>query len=223
MLEVRATAAQVRRAYDAYSYFYGRLLAPFHRATSRALLERARIGPRDRVLEVAIGPATSFDETCRRTSAVAVGIDLSWKMLQAAGRKLQRHAVGNAALVQADARFLPFRDQCLDVVLSSHFLELLPAAEMGRVVGEFYRVLRPGGRLVLASMSKPQDQGRSLWERIYRLLPAPLTAYLLGACRPVFAAAAVGEQGFTHVQREYCRGTIRSEVVSAEKPVAGRG
>ena len=218
MIAARATAAQVRRAYDAYSYFYGLLLAPLHRATSRVMLERARIGPHDRILEVAIGPATSFDQSCRRTNAAAIGLDLSGKMLRAAARKLRRRGIPNAALAQADARSMPFRDGCFDVVLSGHFLDLLPAKEIDRVVGEFYRVLKPGGRLVLANMSKPEDQGRSSWERLYGLLPASLSAYLLGACRPVFTVSAVREQGFINVQREYCRGMIRSEVVSASKP-----
>lgn len=220
MIEARASTAQVRRAYDAYSYFYGLVLAPWHRATCRTVLERAGIGPQDRVLEVAIGPATSFDETCRWTSTLAVGVDLSGKMLRAAARKLRKRGTRNAALVQADARFLPFRDQCFDVVLSSHFLDLLPAREIDRVVGEFYRVLKPGGRLALANMSKPEDRGRSLWERLYGLLPAALSAFLLGACRPVFSAGIVQQQGFADVRREYCRGMIRSEVVSAKKPPA---
>lgn len=218
MIEARATTAQVRRAYDAFSHVYGLLLAPLHRATSRAALQRARIGSEDRVLEVAIGPATSFDETCRLTSVTAVGIDLSWKMLRAAGRKLRKREVRNAVLIQADARFLPFGSDSFEVVVSSHLLELLPSEEIRRVMGEFYRVLKPGGRLVLANMSKQEDWGRSLWERAYALLPPALTAYLLGTCRPVFATVTVKEHGFTKARREYFAGALQSEIVVAEKP-----
>jgi ubiquinone/menaquinone biosynthesis C-methylase UbiE len=219
MIEVRATTAQVRRAYDAFSWIYGLLLSPLHRATNKIVLERARIGLHDRVLEVAIGPATSFVEVCGLTGTAAVGVDLSLAMLRAAQSKLKRHAVPTPLLVQADARALPFRTESFDVVLSSHFLDLLSVEDINRVSGEFYRVLKPGGRLALANMSKLDEDKQTLWERAYHRLPASLTAYLLGACRPVFAAEWVREHGFANVKREYCRGAIRSEILSAKKPV----
>lgn len=112
---------------------------------------------------------------------------------------------------QADG--LPFSDESFDIVLSSHFLDLLATEDIIVVVG-----LKPAGRLVLANISKERERGLTLSERLYTLLPTCCTAYLLGACRPVFASEFLKTWGFVNIRREFFSRYIRSEVVTAENP-----
>ncbi len=72
-------------------------------------------------------------------------VDLSDRMLE--------HAVRNAAdngldidFMQADAMDLPFEDSRFDAVVSDYMLWTVPDPE--RVISEWYRVLKPGCRLV---------------------------------------------------------------------------
>lgn len=51
--------------------------------------------------------------------------------------------------VQADAIRLPFRDNCLDGIISSFFWEHILPEDKDRMLKEFYRVLKPGGKVVL--------------------------------------------------------------------------
>ena len=45
---------------------------------------------------------------------------------------------------------LPFEDASADLVYASHILEHFPHAQTGELLGEWRRILRPGGRLLVA-------------------------------------------------------------------------
>ncbi|AXE39062.1 class I SAM-dependent methyltransferase [Acidipropionibacterium virtanenii] len=70
--------------------------------------------------------------------------DLAPRMLDVARRHLP-----DAALRGGDATSLPFDDRSFDLVICAAALHLMPDTEA--VVGEWARVLRPGGRAVTAA------------------------------------------------------------------------
>ncbi len=53
---------------------------------------------------------------------------------------------GNRADVASDAAFMPFADECVDTILCTEVLEHV--ADPERVVGEFARILKPGGIII---------------------------------------------------------------------------
>jgi SAM-dependent methyltransferase len=92
------------------------------------------------VLEVGCGGG-QCTRWLRAHGARAVGLDLSAGMLRAGGR--------GVALVQADARRLPFADAVFDLACSAY--GAVPfVADPGLVMHEVARVLRPGGRWVFS-------------------------------------------------------------------------
>lgn len=97
------------------------------------------------VLEVAIG--TGLNLPLHPGDARITGIEWSAPMLQhtrARADELDRHV----RLVQADARALPFPDESFDTALCTFSLCAIPDEPVA--VAEMYRVLRPGGLLLLA-------------------------------------------------------------------------
>jgi len=86
------------------------------------------------------------------------GIDLSENMLNEAAETLGREGL-SFTLKRADVRRLPFEDSQFDIVASAHVIEHLPRPEI--VVREMWRVLKPGGRLVL-SVTQPSIFGALL-------------------------------------------------------------
>ena len=82
-------------------------------------------------------------------------------------RKLEGNQ-GARALCRGDALSLPFPDAAFDGVLNCYLLDLLEEAEISRALAEFGRVLRPGGRLITASMGEPVVGWRELWNWAYR-------------------------------------------------------
>lgn len=69
-----------------------------------------------------------------------IGIDLSFKSLKG----LNNYLFG----LQADATNIPLADQSVDGIISSYFWEHIPAGIKDKMLLEFKRVLKPGGKLV---------------------------------------------------------------------------
>ncbi len=79
----------------------------------------------------------------------ALGIDRSSEMLRLARAKL--HDRGNTDLRQADLYALPMADAAADVAILHHVLHF--AQQPGAAIAEAARVLRPGGRLLIADFA----------------------------------------------------------------------
>jgi ubiquinone/menaquinone biosynthesis C-methylase UbiE len=122
--------------------FYRRV----HRAVLR-VLDDAPVRNAYRVLDLGCGTAQlTADLAARFPGAHVVGLDLSADMLAVARRRL-----AGPSLLRANVYALPLADGVLDLVTStiSYHWYLEPA----RALAEVRRVLRPGGRFVLATMA----------------------------------------------------------------------
>lgn len=220
MIEAAASTEQVRNVYDLWSSTYDLIAGPFERAARRAAVEKAAIQPTDAVLEVAVGTGETFLEVVTRggPSSIAWGVDLSSRMLARTRSRLNRVDRSNWALCRADARQLPFADGAFDVVLNDYMLDLIPLADLPIVMHEFFRLLRPSGRMVLVNFSKADASKRTWWERMYRRMPKRCAAYLLGGCRPVVMAPLAEQAGFRDVSREFRPSLfLPTEIVVARK------
>lgn len=220
MIKTVPAASEIRRTYDLWSAFYGWFSLAVKRGIFRRAFERVAIRPGEKVLEVAVGPGVAFVEILRRVGrdAIVHGVDFSPKMLAKAQQRARAAGYANFRLQQADARQLPFGDDTFDVLFNSYMFDLLPIPDMSQVLGEFHRVLRPGGRLVLVNLSKRDESALTLWERLYRRLPPRWAARILGGCRPVLTAGLVRATGFIEVEREFIPHRLATELVSARKP-----
>jgi SAM-dependent methyltransferase len=100
-----------------------------------------------RILEVGCGPGSDIPSLGSASNGDVVGVDLSATMLAAAGRSLAGSS-SPCLLVQADAARLPFPDGAFDGVRAERVLQHCP--DPRSCVAEFARVVRIGGRIVLA-------------------------------------------------------------------------
>jgi ubiquinone/menaquinone biosynthesis C-methylase UbiE len=210
----------IQRAYDRRKWVYSKTIAKVEWPYHQRALQLANIQTGESVLEVAVGPGLTLLELARQvgTGAPIHGVDLSPGMLDMTRLRLGREGFTNVDLRQADARRLPFADAQFDVLYNAYMLDIIPEEDMQPILSEFYRVLKPGGRLVLLNMSKMHIQSQDARERLYKYLPRVLTLYLLGACRPVFMSPTAQSAGFVQVNRVYMAGPAPSEIVTALKP-----
>ena len=211
----------IQRAYDRRKWVYSKTIAVVEWPYHLQAMEQAAIQPGEAVLEVAVGPGLALKELARRVGPRTTihGADLSPGMLDMTRQRLSKAGFSRLDLRQSDARRLPFKDAQFDVVYNAYMLDLIPEADMAGILAEFKRVLKPGGRMVLLNMSKPNLEAKDSRERLYKLLPRVLTLYLLGACRPVLMEPAVHQAGFLDVNRVFIGGRAPSEIVSAHKPL----
>jgi ubiquinone/menaquinone biosynthesis C-methylase UbiE len=120
-------------------------------------------------LEVAIGTGLNlgfYPDGVRLT-----GVDFSPAMLQQARDRAR--ALGRAVeLREGDAQALEFADGSFDTVVCTFSLCGIP--DVGQAVGEMWRVLRPGGRLLLADHVAGSVWPTRAVQRLLELVTVPL-------------------------------------------------
>jgi ubiquinone/menaquinone biosynthesis C-methylase UbiE len=147
------------RAYELLSVavFAGR-----RRRTFGRLADLAGVTPGDRVLDVGCGPGylTALAAEAAAPGGSAVGIDPSVPMVDQA-RRLRGAANCSFEVGRAEALDVP--DGAFDVVVSSLAVHHIPEAVRATAFAEVFRVLRPGGRVLLADFRPPGSRlGRHL-------------------------------------------------------------
>jgi ubiquinone/menaquinone biosynthesis C-methylase UbiE len=114
------------------------------------LIDRGADGPDALVLDVATGTGRLPLALLRLSlfSGTVVGVDLAPRMLAIAAEKLAAAGLADRApLLHHAATPLPFADASFDAVCLLEALEFLPDADLA--IAELYRVLRPGGTVLL--------------------------------------------------------------------------
>lgn len=131
----------------------------------RAAVELADPRSGDRVLDLGTGTGALLRELARSGArpAEVVGIDASTRMLE---RARSARLPGEWGLQLADARRLTFSDDRFSLVFAAYLLNVLSDEDGQAALSEAYRVLVPGGRLVVVTPVEPA----SLLARPYRWL-----------------------------------------------------
>ncbi len=172
------TPGPTRGFFDAWSRVYDFPLV--QRATYRpvhdAVLDVLATEPCARVLDVGCGTGR-LAERLAGAPAVrrVVGCDFSAGMLAHAAERLApaaRAAPGRVALVRGDATRLPFADAGFDAAVSTEAFHWFP--DQDAALRDLYRVLRPGGRLLLALVSPPFEIIADAFEIGMRIVGQPL-------------------------------------------------
>ncbi|NLC70903.1 MAG: class I SAM-dependent methyltransferase [Desulfuromonadaceae bacterium] len=138
---------------DKYEQWFATPLGKIVRETElNLLLEYLAPAPGERILDAGCGTGI-FTTDFLAAGAEVVGMDISAAMLQTAARKATRISKEKDFLaVKGNILDLPFLDGTFDKVISNTALEFI--AEGNEAVGELFRVLKPGGLLVIATLNR---------------------------------------------------------------------
>jgi ubiquinone/menaquinone biosynthesis C-methylase UbiE len=162
--------------------------------------EALSAGLGDRVLDAGCGPGFYVAETLERVGpdGSVVGVDASAPMLALAAKRCEGHA--NVGFEEGDVTALPAADASFDRALSVQVLEYV--ADIPAALAELFRVLRPGGRLLLWDV----DWTTVSWHseepaRMRRFLDA-WDEHLTDPALPRTLSASMREAGFQDVEMQ---------------------
>jgi ubiquinone/menaquinone biosynthesis C-methylase UbiE len=212
MTEARLDKSKVPDTYRRIAALYDAWARLTESRARDRCLELAAIRDGESVLEVAVGTGLAFEKIIEANpSGRNEGIDLTDAMLARAEARARKTGSGNFRLSVGDAYDLEFGDDSFDVVVNNYMFDLLPEQDFPRVLSEFRRVLRPGGRLVIVNMTTGERWYNGIWSLIYSINPA-----VLGGCRGVSLVTHLQAAGFTGIEREYLsQVTFPSEIIAA--------
>lgn len=108
------------------------------------------------ILDIATGTGDfAFEAFSRIKPDRMVGVDISGKMLDIARKKLEKKNIGNRInFLQGDAESLKFESQTFDAVTVAFGVRNFENLEKG--LAEIFRVLKPGGTLVVLEFGQPK-------------------------------------------------------------------
>lgn len=151
------------------------------------------------------------------SSAGYIGYDVSPVMVGLAERRLEAYAERAQVILSDGVVQFPLPDLSVDRVVSSYVLDLLSEKDIRRFFLEAHRVLAPGGRICLASLTTGSTLlsriVSSLWTAVFQLSPATV-----GGCRPVHLDAFVDHHHWQVAhQRVVAPYGVPSEVLVLDK------
>lgn len=128
-----------------------------HRVWKRFTIDKSEVRKGQKVLDLAGGTgdlAMVFAKLVGSEGQVILA-DINDSMLRVGRDKLRNKGViNNIEYVQANAEMLPFADNYFDCITISFGLRNVTNKD--RALMSMYRVLKPGGRLLILEFSKPQ-------------------------------------------------------------------
>lgn len=165
---------------DRYDLMNDLLSLGIHRFWKRFAIGLVAVKPGQRALDLAGGTG---DLASRLAQAVGSGgqvvlADINFSMLEAGRKRLTDSGiVGNIAYVQADAEQLPFPDNSFDCITIAFGLRNVTYKD--KALEAMYRVLKPGGCLLILEFSHPQAPGLKPLYDLYSFKVMPLVGKLV--------------------------------------------
>ena len=110
--------------------------------------------PGDRALDLACGTGDISFEIAERGARV-IGLDITARMIEIARAK-RRIGRARAVFLVGDMMSLPFPDGRFDVATVGYGIRNVPTIDIA--LGEIYRVLTPGGRVLSLDFNRPPNR-----------------------------------------------------------------
>jgi len=130
-----------------------------HRLWKRFTIDASNVRPGNKVLDLAGGTGDltrKFSESVGPAGKVVLA-DINDSMIKVGREKLHNlGVVGNVEYVQANAQALPFAENTFDLVTIAFGLRNV--TDKDEALRSIYRVLKPGGRLLVLEFSKPEQE-----------------------------------------------------------------
>nr|AUG32096.1 generic methyl-transferase [Paulinella longichromatophora] len=168
-----------------------------------------------KILDIGTGTGRTLEQiSYALPNAQLIGLDLSAAYLRQVNRYFIQNGKEIPQLVQANAEKLPFSSKTIEAISCVFLLHELPPKTRQNVLNECFRVLKPGGVLILADSIQLSDsyQFSEVMENFRRIFHEP---YFYDYVRDDITSR-IQAAGFTNIFQE---SHFMTRVWSATKPV----
>ena len=151
-----------------------------HRLWKRFTIDMSGVRPGNKVLDLAGGTgdlSKKFSKIVGPSGKVVLA-DINSSMLEVGRERLTNQGyVGNIEYVQANAQFLPFADNTFDIITIAFGLRNV--TDKDEALRSMFRVLKPGGRLLVLEFSQTKNPLLKKAYDLYSFTALPLMGKLI--------------------------------------------
>ena len=216
VLERKLDITKTKKEFKKILWFYDFWGWLTERKASKIAIKLAEIKNKSSILDVACGTGEMLKKIIKlNPDGKNIGIDLSPDMITKAREKLNKLNKKNFELAEGDVLNINFPDNTFDVLINSYMVDLMPTETFNKIANEFFRVLKPNGKIIIATFSFGTNKIHKFWYWVAKKFPNLLTG-----CRPVSFKEYLINVGFEiENDIEVSQNTFPSEIIKAKKVV----
>ena len=177
--ETEEAKAKATATYNAAADSFDEPALAFWNLIGQRTIERLRLKPGDRVLDVACGSGASAIPAAQSVgeSGTVLGVDLAERLLELARAKARQLGLTNIRFQVGDMERSGCADESFDAVVCVFGIFFLP--DMARAVRELWRMVRQGGQLAITTWGpRVFEPGASaFWEAVSHERPDLVRAF----------------------------------------------
>jgi len=143
------------------------------------LVKKFNLSSEDKLLDVATGTGDVIFNFYKKFQSSCIGLDIAGKMIDVANFKKEKKGYGyrDITFIKGDAEDLGFNNDSFDALTISFGFRNLGNYDNGLL--EFFRVLKPGGKVAILEFSKPTYRWFSPLFKFYFSYIVPLIGAML--------------------------------------------
>jgi len=208
--QVQSMFDGIARRYDFLNHFLSLGVDLYWRKQS---VKSLQLQDGELLLDVATGTGDQGFTALKAAKIRVVGLDFSFNMLEIAQEKIQKRGLSQRfEVIQGDAENLPFGDDSFDALTISYGIRNV--GTISAALTEFYRVLKPGGRLSILEFAEPEGW---FFGRLYRFYFDHILPRLAGMMSSKSAYTYLPESVRHFPTRDEFKGLLKAEGFEAVK------
>jgi SAM-dependent methyltransferase len=203
MDDLELARAKAAAAYNAAADYFDHPVSSFWHCFGRQTVERLRLQPGERVLDVCSGSGGSALPAAEkiRPRGSVVAVDLAERLIELARAKAKAKGLRNIEFKTDDMLTLGYPDSSFDAVICVFGIFFVP--DMPAAVRELWRMVRPGGRLAITTWGPNlfEPANTAFWNAILEERPDLCRGFNPWdrICEPAGLREMLAEAGVTNV------------------------